>query len=276
VVGAGPSLNKHLPLLKKYRDNIIIVACDAALPVLAKADCYPHFVVMVDPTEKQKDNFIGIDTTKFYSIVPPIVHPAVFRMIDPKHLAMYNVKDPHSIILEQAPYHTGKIGALPAGVLSSGSAFAFAAAMFCSPIMFIGHDLCWEDPNKGRVYAEGVNPKKIDFQKGSKFRHGCLLFPDINGQLVVTHSTFLNFWAWLKDSVEVLKIQVINCSECGILKSKDIKAIPFQTALDKYASKKLTGVDERIKKAYNSRYADGVIEKILTPGFKKRGYNALP
>src|SRR4030042_852552 len=78
IVGAGASLEKNGHLLKEYKNNFIIVSGDAALPVLVnKYDVYPHFVVMVDPTAKQKDNFKDIDTTKFYTIAPPIVHPSI-------------------------------------------------------------------------------------------------------------------------------------------------------------------------------------------------------
>ena len=269
IVGAGPSLDsKTVELLKKYRDNIIIISVDAALPVLVgKYDLYPHFVCMVDPTEKQKDNFKGIDTTKFYSIIPTVVHPSIFRTIDPQHLAVYSIKDSGSTLLELAPYHTGKIGALPAGVLTSGTCFAFAAIMGCNPLMFVGHSLSW--PDTEHVYADGIDQKKIDFQKGAKFRGGCLLFPDIDGKLVLTHETFVVFWAWVNDMAHRMKQKVLNCSGAGILKSRDIKAVPFKDALKKYCSKELVGVDETIKKAYKYQVSDGYIEKLLTPDFKR-------
>ncbi len=268
IVGAGPSLDKHLSLLERYRKNIIIVAGDATLPIFKERGFYPHFCVMVDPTEKQKDNFVGVDTTKFITVVPPIVHPSIFRMVDPHHLCMYNVKDPKSVILEQAPYHTGRLGALPAGVLTSGSCFGFAAAMGCDPILFIGHDLSWPTPDK--VYAEGVVKEKIGFQKGCKFRSGCLLFPDIHGKLVLTHTTFVNFWAWLRDCVRVVDVRVINCTEAGILKFRGMRVMRFESALKRYASKELVGVEEKINKAYNYKVADGLIEKLLLPKMRKR------
>ena len=269
IVGCGPSLSgEQMELLKEYRDRVIILALDAALPIFEKAGFYPHFACMVDPTQKQVDNFKNIDTTKFYSIIPPIVHPSIFRAIDPKHVAVYNIKDPNSTVMEQAPYHTGRKGALPAGVLTSGACFSFASIMGCDPIMFIGHDLCWHYPYD-KVYAEGVVKDKITFQKQAKFRDGCGFFPDINGQLVVTHNTFLNFWAWLRDCLKVMTLQTINCGGAGILKNEFIQVIPLKECLERKASKKLVGVDKTIKAAYEYDTRDGVIEKLLVPRFKR-------
>lgn len=267
IVGVGPSLDKHIELVKKYRKNILLVAVDASLPILKKYDIVPDFVGVVDPTAKQADNFKDIDTTQFYTVIPPVAHPSVFRKLDPMHTLLYNVKDPQSPIMEQAPYHTGQKGALPAGVLTSGTCFAFSAIMHCNPIMFIGHDLSWPTPDN--VYSKDIAQMKKDFQKGAKFRSNCLLFPDINGKLVLTHSTFLNFWAWMKDFCKAATVRVINCSEAGILLNEDMRAIPFEVALKRYASKELVGVKTKIEKIYmESKFPNGLVEKLLTPKFK--------
>lgn len=270
IVGAGPSLKKNMHLLKKHRDKMIIISLDAALPVLVKKlGIYPDLVVMGDPTEKQKLNFEGIDTTKFYTITASVCSPAIFRVIDPKHLAVYNIKS-DARITQIVPYHTGSRGALPAGVLSSGSAFGMAGAMHCDPITFIGHDLSWPTPDK--VYADGVTKMKHNFQKGAKFKSNCLLFPDINGNLVLTHSTFFNFYIWLRDSVHAVKTRVHNSSEAGILKMKHIKHIPFKKWISIYCKKELIDVEEKIKKAMHDWWVDenGDIETIMLAPLKKR------
>ena len=271
VVGAGPSLDKNAHLLKKYRSKIIIVACDAALPVLIKKyDVYPHFVVMVDPTPKQKKNFFidgkPIDTTRFYTIVPPVVHPSIFRTIDPSHLAVYNLKDDKNAIFERAPYHIGRRGALPAAILSSGACFCFAAAMWCDPIIFIGQDLSWASTEK--VYADGISDWKVDYQKGAKFKGNCMLFPDIHGKLVLTHQTLVMFWAWLRDNTKFMENKIVNSSEGGILKFKGIKIKTLQKSIDMWCKKELVGVEEMINKAYNDRHKDGKVEVLMLPKFK--------
>jgi len=263
IVGAGPSLEKNMNLLKEYKDKMLILSCDAALPILVKKlDIYPHFVVMGDPTDKQKFNFDDIDTTKFYTIVPSVVHPSIFRAVDPQHISVYNVRS-DSPLCEMIPYHIGRKGGLPAGVLTSGSVFMFAAIMGCNPITFVGHDLSWPTPDK--VYADGVVEKKHNFQKSVKFKGDCLLFPDINGDLVLTHTTFVNFYIWLRDSVHRLKARLFNSSEAGILKMNKIIPMPFAKWIKKYCRYILTGLDEKIQRAYNYQFIDGNVEKLLIP-----------
>ena len=267
VVGAGPSLDKNAHLLD--RDKMIIITCDAALPVLVKKyKIYPHFVVMVDPTEKQKVNFKDIDTTKFYTVVPPVVHPSIFRVVDPKNLLVYNLKDPKNEIFEQAPYHIGKRGAMTAAVLSTGSCFCFAAAMHCDPIIFIGMDLSWASTDK--VYADGIEEWKVNYQKNAKFRGSCMIVPDIYGKKVLTHQTLFIFWAWLRDQSQYITNKLINATEGGILKFKGMQVMPFKQAIEKHCSKLLVGVEEKIQNAYFYEFSDGLIEKVLLPPFKKQ------
>ena len=272
VAGAGPSLDKHWDLLREYRKNIIIIVCDAALPAFMKKKLPPDFVIVVDPTEKQHLNFDCIDCEQTYSILPPICHPEVFRKVVPRQCSVYNVKDPSNMVLEMAPYHTGRKGALPAGVLTTGSAYGFAAMSGASPIMFIGMDLSWPSPDT--VYAENLAEDKYRFQRAVKLKGGCALFPDIEKGFRLTHNTFICFWAWLKEVVEISKVNVINCTEAGILKSKRIKVKPFKDTLEKYASKELIGIKEKIQKAHEARYSDGMVEKLLVPPFRK-GYKAV-
>lgn len=263
IVGAGPSLEKNMHLLPALKGKALIVSGDAALPILVKKlKIYPDFVVMGDPTEKQRHNFKDIDTTKFKTIVPTVVHPSIFRVVDPQHLAVYNVRS-NSPLMEMIPYHVGRKGGLPAGVLTSGSVFMFAAMMGCDPITFVGHDLSWPTPDK--VYADGVVEAKHNFQKNVKLKADCSLFPDINGELVLTHSTFVNFYIWLRDSLHRVKTRIHNSSEAGILRMEKIQPVPLQKWMDKYATKLLPGIDDRIQKAFDYQYADGAVEKIMLP-----------
>lgn len=266
IVGSGPSLEKNMHLLKDASKKALIFAGDAALPILVKKlGIYPHFVVMGDPTEKQALNFKDIDTTKFMTAAATVSHPSVFRAIDPRHLCVYNIRS-DSVLGGLIPYHTGRKGGLPAGVLTSGSVFGFAAMTGANPITFIGHDLSWPTPEK--VYADGVVDYKHSYQKNVKFKSDCLLFPDINGKLVVTHSTFINFYIWLKDALPRMKINLYNSSEAGILKMKNLKVMALQPWLEKFCKYEIVGLPERIAGAYNYQCSDGMIEKLLLPPLK--------
>ncbi len=266
MVGAGPSLEKNMHLLKEYKKKMLIVCGDAALPILVnKLGVYPHIVVMGDPTEKQVENFKDIDTKRFFTICATVSHPAIFRTIDPRHLCVYNVRS-NSPLSDMIPYHVGRKGGLPAGVLTSGSVFGFAAMTHANPVTFIGHDLSWPTPDK--VYADGVVQRKHSYQKIIKFKSNCMLFPDINGNLVLTHITYINFYIWLQNGLPRVTTRVYNSSEAGILKMKHIQVLPFKQWIDKFCKYELVGIEERAAQAHDYQNKDGLVEKVLLPPLK--------
>ncbi|BEJ66646.1 hypothetical protein B10204_12970 [Campylobacter jejuni] len=48
VVCAGPSLQKQIPLLKKYQENFVIFCVDGAYPLLVKHNITPDYVLNLD------------------------------------------------------------------------------------------------------------------------------------------------------------------------------------------------------------------------------------
>ena len=59
VVGAGPSLDKNVHELAAFRDQVFIVACDAALATLRRNNITPDLVASTDHTEKVWRFFTG-------------------------------------------------------------------------------------------------------------------------------------------------------------------------------------------------------------------------
>ena len=60
VVGAGPSLDKTLPLLKKGFGHPLIIAADSTLEALRRHDMSPDFVINVDPEKStQTCGYLG-------------------------------------------------------------------------------------------------------------------------------------------------------------------------------------------------------------------------
>ena len=59
-----------------------------------------------------------------------------------------------------------------------------------------------------------------------------------------------------------------NSSEAGILKSKDIKVLPFKKWIDTFCKYEIVGLEERISGAYNYQYKDGMVEKVMLPPLK--------
>jgi hypothetical protein len=54
VVGAGPSLDRNIHLLKEHRDKLVIAAVNSSLPALDKIGVVPDFVVICEAKEVGK------------------------------------------------------------------------------------------------------------------------------------------------------------------------------------------------------------------------------
>ena len=55
VVGAGPSLDISLPLIKEGLPSPIIIATDSSLKASAKEEIIPDFVISIDPEKVLKN-----------------------------------------------------------------------------------------------------------------------------------------------------------------------------------------------------------------------------
>jgi len=228
IVGMGPSLDGCIDLLREHQDEIAIVTCDAALRKLLAADIVPTMVMVADPSDRQVENFSGVDGTQFITALPTIVHPLVFhatRKADCR-IVWYNVADGNQEICQHIPRIVGNKGAIQPAVLTTGMAYIASLHMGCSPVTFIGSDLCWYDFEKG--YASGVSPTKAQWQRKNKmFGNAVMLFPDISGRPVVTEPCFIAFWQWLNDYLQNNDLRLYNSSGCGILHGSRIVQVPF-------------------------------------------------
>lgn len=61
IIGAGPTLEKSLYLLKKYRDSFYIISTDTALPVLIKHNIIPECFISIDAQIYSREHFIGLN-----------------------------------------------------------------------------------------------------------------------------------------------------------------------------------------------------------------------
>jgi glycosyltransferase involved in cell wall biosynthesis len=230
IVGVGPSLTGQLPLIERHQNDVVIISCDAAIPVLTRNGITPHVVVVADPTERQIANFHGTDCSGFLTVMPTIVHPMVFHESRKSdcHTIWYNIIQDGSLICRLIPKVVGQKGGLIPGVLTTGMALQVAMYMGCWPITFVGHDLCWYDVN-GDGYAEGVAPSKIEWQRANKMAgKDVLIVPDIHGDRVTTEINFFVFTDWVNRLLQSGGLRIHNSTGCGILYGENIVQMPLE------------------------------------------------
>lgn len=159
IVGAGPSLQKQLPFFQELSERALIFAGGAALHILPVA---PHFAGAIDPrspaSQFEKSPFLD---------VPFCVQSRMNRengsLIRGETLLF---PDSSASWLNQLQ---GMEGNWESGWTVGNFLATVACSLGCSPIVFIGMDLCYHE---GRKYAQIESPAaegliEVKTQKGN-------------------------------------------------------------------------------------------------------------
>ncbi|EDP5498301.1 DUF115 domain-containing protein [Campylobacter jejuni] len=142
VVCAGPSLQKQIPLLKKYQENFVIFCVDGAYPLLVKHDIIPDYVLNLDFEEYPLEFFKEVNPeNKTLFILAASTHPNVVDYL-------YKKQIPLSIVLsDNLPYqklHINDFGYLEFGTHVGHACYTLAIALKFKNIIIIGQDLSFD------------------------------------------------------------------------------------------------------------------------------------
>ncbi|TEX97839.1 motility associated factor glycosyltransferase family protein [Campylobacter sp. US53] len=143
VVGAGPSLAKQIPLLKKYQENFVIFCADGAFPLLYENDIIPDYVLNLDLEEYPLEFFKDIEQDKLKStlfILAQNTHPYVARMINNKNLHSCIVLNKNLVYQKMNFFN---FGYLEVGTHVGHMCYTLALALGFKNIIIIGQDLAY-------------------------------------------------------------------------------------------------------------------------------------
>lgn len=217
ICGAGPSLGKQLPLLKKLMKNALIFGGGSAMNALNSADILPHFGGALDPNEMQAER-IRNNTAHG---VPYFYRNRLFYQV-------YSLlKGPRLYVtggggFEVSDWFESQLGIEGISIEEGPNVVTFlmeiAQKMGCDPIIFVGMDLAYTDM---KSYAPGVIPNekvnKSDILKEHAFDKVAFQKPDIHGKPVYT------LWKWVAEAEYIgefatknPKTTFINATEGGI------------------------------------------------------------
>jgi hypothetical protein len=151
IVAAGPSLDRNLPGIVKFRDRALLIAVDTALRPLLAAGVQPDFVVAVDPSEANATHLVELlPCPESYLVAEGSLDPEALRHFAGRTF-FFRVADHHPW-----PWLRGlgiDRGCLRAWGSVLTSAFDLALTMGCDPIVFAGADLAFTG---GQPYARGT------------------------------------------------------------------------------------------------------------------------
>lgn len=144
AVGAGPSLDKVLPHLSKWRQFALIVSCDTAAKKLKAAGCDPHIVTPLERLNSTADKLAGYDGDAWFAGLPVVPKAAVDTF--KRHML---------VAQDDAPYQWAGIEGhdIFTGTTSGTMAVAVACHMTTGNVYLVGHDLMMDDG----AYAAGLS-----------------------------------------------------------------------------------------------------------------------
>jgi hypothetical protein len=150
IIGAGPSLERNIHLLKDARQKALLIAVDSIHDRLLAEGIVPHVVVTIDQQEIcvnkiRRDPHPG--TALFYA---PGAHPGLVERFERRFMGFYGPSDFQVVTAAWLGLpHTAEMST------TAVSQFAFESAykLGCSPLILVGQDLA---VTASASHAEGV------------------------------------------------------------------------------------------------------------------------
>lgn len=265
VCGAGPSLEKSLPVLKELQEHALLIAGGSTLAALSSQGVLPHLGMAIDPNLEEyrrfKQNF-AFEVPLLYSTR---VHPGVFATCNgPFGYMRSGIGGVLELWLEE---ELGLDDSLIGKNLSletisvTAICVAFAQEMGCNPILLNGIDMAYTGKKQ---YAKGVIVEKtlcfseMDQEKIASnriFEH-----KDREGNTVFTATR------WLMESKSISEFakahpetKFINTTEGGI-GFDGIAYLPIKEAMQGFQKQNLR---EKIFSLIDQSWMDEKTEKVL-------------
>ncbi len=157
ICGAGPSLNKAIPIIKTQREKALILAGGSGITALTKQGIMPHFGMAIDPNQEEYERLKEIHAPNMPLLYGSRVLPSIFQFITgPTGYMQTLTGGPSEAYLEKElgmePNFIG-VGFTQEALSVTTLCIAYANFLGCNPILLSGLDLAYTD---GASYAKGV------------------------------------------------------------------------------------------------------------------------
>ncbi|SVE09917.1 uncharacterized protein METZ01_LOCUS462771, partial [marine metagenome] len=204
VVGAGPSLDQTLPLLKEGFPKPVVVASDSSLRTLKSAGMDPDFVVSIDP-EKTYDSCSGPNYSPGLVIVSSQSHESWTREWGTRSCFLSGRVLTEDWLAEKGIAKTKLQAVNNAGL----SALLFADFLGPAAILMVGMDLAGGGRGEER-YAESTGRGHIQIQAAQYHKVPGNFEP-------VVPTPFLSDWKETSDLIKEIspRRMIINLNDRG-------------------------------------------------------------
>lgn len=213
IVGAGPSLEKNIHLLKEAKRKGIIIAIDVVGSALAKHGIEPDFFLTVEA----KDISRKVASPAWIDRVPRLwtlaCHPKTFRVGSGPLLVWADSNAPYQDMCEQVLGCEG----VPLGGSCTTAAMLFAETFGCGPIVLVGNDLVNVQDGSRPNHADGVDVSDLAHrhEEAGTVRPWGLLGPDLRDAPIWRHAR-----VWFEQRAIYMRrnhpeVALLNCTEGG-------------------------------------------------------------
>jgi hypothetical protein len=157
ICGAGPSLKKSAPALKRLQDQAIVIGCGSALSALSHLGIRPHLGIAIDPNAREYDCLSGCTYRDLPLLFGARLYPKVFELFDGPfgYIRSGSGSALESYVEEECGLKQPPLGCDLGREALSVTTLAISLAHFwgCNPIILAGVDLAYD---QGIHYVEGV------------------------------------------------------------------------------------------------------------------------
>jgi hypothetical protein len=166
VIGAGPSLEESLPLISRYRDRMLLLSVDTALPVLSGHGIRPDIVLALEAQLANIKDFYGQDLQGTALLCDITCYPAVIRLFR-QNIFVFSSRFYPLRLLKRMEERKLRPAVLPA--LGSVGVVGLRAALELTdgPVFLTGLDFSY--PGK-RSHAKGSPFHSQLLEKTGRFR----------------------------------------------------------------------------------------------------------
>lgn len=224
IIGAGPSLDRNLDLLRRLSTRALLIAVDTALRPLLTAGIVPHVVVAVDPSELNARHLRDLpDASNVWFVAEGSLDSSVLAPFVGRTFTFRVSQHEPWPWLDQQGAGRGTLRAW-GSVLTT--AFDLACEMGCGPMIFAGADLGY---SRGLQYCRNTTYEPhwrdcvTDESRAERFKaylneRPHLSQPDLRGATVLTAPHYVQFRDWIVSRAdEIRDRRVLNATGDGIL-----------------------------------------------------------
>lgn len=225
IIGAGPSLTKQLERLRKYQDQMCLIAVDTVTKTLHKNGIYPHIVVVIDPQKinaKYVENLHAEAIEKTIFICEPAVCGSALREKSDR-IVLFDTLFPYYKFLMK--FFEGK-GDLDLGGSVANAAYDVAIKLGFGEVSLVGLDMCYAEDSyhvHGSMYEECWYSNATRLRPYESLRQTIMDLGDmkksvgLRGDVVYLDSKFMMFSNWFteRQKKKVCLTKFYNCTEGG-------------------------------------------------------------